>query len=197
MEGQAVDVLQALARAQFAKPDGLSPINFRALSAFQRSLLVIDGTVTKFIEAYTLEPVDVHRIGQQELVLPADDEWLQAPKGTTVMARHVRISGRYRRNVYVYAVALVVPSRLPADLHEKLLEEGAGIGRLLQDAGVETRREILWFGREKASDLPEALGLGPSAEFYTRTYRIITGGRAVALINEKFPTGINALPVHE
>jgi chorismate-pyruvate lyase len=196
-DGHAVDVLNALARAQFAKPPGLGAVNLRALSPFQRALLVIDGTVTKFIEAYTLEPVDVHRLDQQEFLLAGHDEWLDAPAGTPVVARHVRIAGRYRRQLYVYAVALVVPDRLPGHLSERLLEEGSGIGRLLAEAGVETRREILWYGREHATELPAALGLGPRGEFNTRTYRIITGGRPVALINEKFPTGMDPLPVHE
>jgi chorismate-pyruvate lyase len=196
-DGQGVDVLTALARAQFAQPAGLSPVNLRAMSPFQRALLVIDGTVTKFIEAYTLEPVDVQRLLHQELTLPADDAWLEARAGTPVVARHVRIAGRYRRQVYVYAIALVVPERLPVQIHERLGEPGAGIGRLLADAGVETRREVLWYGREHATGLPQALGLGPEAEFNTRTYRIIAGGRPVALINEKFPTGMDPLPVNE
>ncbi len=41
--------LNELLTAQAAKPAGLSAVNLRVLSPFQRSLLVIDGTVTKFI----------------------------------------------------------------------------------------------------------------------------------------------------
>ncbi len=78
--------------AQFARPETLQPVNFRALSPFYRSLLVIDGTVTKFIEAFTMEPVVVERLSQEELVLPADHEWLEAPAGTRVIAREVLLT---------------------------------------------------------------------------------------------------------
>jgi hypothetical protein len=39
--------------AQFTRPKHLEQINLRSLTPFQRALLVLDGTVTKFIEAYT------------------------------------------------------------------------------------------------------------------------------------------------
>ena len=67
--------------AQFARPETLQPVNFRALSPFYRSLLVIDGTVTKFIEAFTMEPVVVERLSHRGVGLPADHEWLEAPPG--------------------------------------------------------------------------------------------------------------------
>ena len=59
------DPLRDLAVAQFALPDELTPINMRTLSPFQRALLVIDGTVTKFIEAYKNEPIDVVRLAHE------------------------------------------------------------------------------------------------------------------------------------
>jgi hypothetical protein len=51
--------LKDLFAAQSSKPETLREVNLRALSPFQRALLVIDGTVTKFIEAYTMEPVEI------------------------------------------------------------------------------------------------------------------------------------------
>ena len=58
-------------------PD-LQPINMRALSPFHRALLVIDGTVTTFLEAYTLEPIEVVKIGQAVQELAAESPWLDA-----------------------------------------------------------------------------------------------------------------------
>ena len=43
--------------AQCAKPLDLEEINLSQLTPFQRALLVTDGTVTRFIEAYTFSPV--------------------------------------------------------------------------------------------------------------------------------------------
>ena len=107
------DPLIDLFVAQTARPEQLGEINLRALSPFQRALLVIDGNVTKFIEAYRLEPVDIVRFSQEERKLPADHPWLEVTKGTTVIARQVILRGHYSYILYAYALSLIVPNRLP------------------------------------------------------------------------------------
>lgn len=49
------DPFADLLSAQASRPLELRPVNLRTLTPFQRALVSIDGTVTKFIEAYTLE----------------------------------------------------------------------------------------------------------------------------------------------
>jgi chorismate-pyruvate lyase len=178
--------------AQFARPEALQPVNFRALSPFYRSLLVIDGTVTKFIEAFTMEPVVVERLSQEELVLPADHEWLEAPAGTKVIAREVLLRGTLRGVVFAHAASLLVADRLPAQVQEELATHPGGLGRIMNDAGLETRRDILWYGRERNAVPPE--GLGGRGEFIARTYRVVHDGRPFMLINEKFPVGVDPAP---
>ena len=51
--------MKALFVAQDDKPATLREINLARLTPFQRGLLVTDGTVTQFIEAYTFMPVEV------------------------------------------------------------------------------------------------------------------------------------------
>src|SRR3989304_4469863 len=75
------DPLSDLFVAQFAKPPDLGIVNLRALTPFQRALLVIDGTVTKFIEAYTMEPVTVRIISHEQRRLSAENAWLEAEGG--------------------------------------------------------------------------------------------------------------------
>ena len=75
--------------AKSAHPAGLRPVNMGALTPIQRSLLDIDGTATKFVEAFTLEPVGVVRLGQAERVLSEPNERLDTPAGTHVIARHI------------------------------------------------------------------------------------------------------------
>ena len=191
------DPLHALMRAQPERPPQLAAVNLRVLTPFQRALLVIDGTVTKFIEAYVMEPVDIRRIAQDRRVLPTDHPWLDAVAGTELSVRQVLIEGRYSRRPYVYAVSLVVPDRLPDDARRRLEVDGSGIGRVLGETRTETRREILWYGREHAADVPEDVARHTGGEFVSRTYRIITGGRPIALINEKFPLEIDRQPAHE
>lgn len=191
------DPLSDLFVAQFARPARLGPVNLRALTPFQRALLVIDGTVTKFIEAYTMEPVDTRRLSQELRELAADHPWLEAPAGTPVIARTVLLRGEYSQTIYAYASSLVVPDRLPAHMSGMLTDPAGSLGRMLQESRMETRREVLWYGREPSPDLPPELRTYATGEVIGRTYRILTGGRPVMLINEKFPSLEAGLPTRE
>ena len=62
--------MKDLFAAQFAKPSDLEEMNLSQLTPFQRALLVIDGTVTQFIEAYTFSPVEVVLLHQETQTLP-------------------------------------------------------------------------------------------------------------------------------
>lgn len=191
------DPLEDLFVAQFAKPADLHPVNLRALSPFQRALLTIDGTVTKFIEAFTMEPVDVTLLSQDVRNLLVDHEWLEAPAGSSVVAREVVLAGRYRGNVYSYAPSLLMVDRLPEAVQAELTSNPGGLGKILLASRVESRREILWYGRERLEETPPGVpGLRPG-EFISRTYRIISGGQPIMLINEKFPTDADPWPAHD
>jgi chorismate-pyruvate lyase len=171
-------------------------VNFRALTPFQRSLLVIDGTVTRFIEAYTMEPMEIRKLSQKSRSLEEDHPWLDAATGTPVIVREVAILGRYSRTFFAYAISVLVRDALPDDIRERLDMEGEGIGRLLREGELETRRQILWYGRERVDHLPESIRTLTDGEFVSRTYRIIGGGTPLALINEKFPTSVDRSPTH-
>lgn len=188
------DPLSDLFVAQLARPMQLGVVNLRALTPFQRALLVIDGTVTKFIEAYTLEPVQTVHLGQETRPLTSDQPWLEAEQGTEVLARRVFLEGRYTRTVYAYAVSLVVPDRLPEAARESLKEDAGSLGRILLSAQLETRREVLWYGREHLSDVPDPIRRLEGVPAISRTYRIISRGRPLMLINEKFPSSPDRLP---
>lgn len=191
------DPIADLFVAQESRPDHLSPVNLRTLSPFHRALLAIDGTVTKFIEAYKMESLDIRLLATERRELSAHHRWLEAPRNTDVMVREVALQGRQTREIYAYAVSLVVPGRLSEAARHALEVDGAGLGRVLLKDRAETYREILWFGRETLATLPEALAHLRSREFLSRTYRILAGGKPIMLINEKFPVhGEDALPLH-
>jgi len=195
-QSNTFDPLKNIQTAAAAMPEQLSKLNFRALTPFQRALMVSDGTVTKFIEAYTLDPVEIIRLSQECYSLKDKHPWLEAEKNTDVMLREVAISGIYSNNLYVYGVSHIVPERLPEDIRDRLEVQGEGIGRILNDYPVETRREVLWFGREKVSDLPREISRACNGEFISRSYRIIMGGKPIVMINERFPVMTDALPSH-
>jgi len=191
------DPLSDLFIAQFARPAQMSVVNLRALTPFQRALLVIDGTVTKFIEAYTLEPVQTVHLGQERRPLGSEQPWLEAPEGTEVLARRVFLEGKYTRTVYAYALSLVVPERLPEPARESLKDDAGSLGRILLSSQLETRREVLWYGREHLSDVPDPIRRLEGVPAISRTYRIIAGGRPLMLINEKFPSSPDRLPARD
>lgn len=181
------DPFADLLAAQASRPVDLHPVNLRTLTPFQRALVSIDGTVTKFIEAYMLEPVESVLLAQQNQPLLADHPWLALSAPGEVIARQVLLRGRYSATVYAYAVSLLIPERLPPNLLRDLAHEPAGIGRLLLNSQIENRREILWYGRERIANLPEEIERCTGHEFISRTYRIIADDQPVMLINEKFP----------
>jgi chorismate-pyruvate lyase len=186
-----------LLTAQAERPASLRSVNMRTLSPFQRSLLVIDGTVTKFIEAYTMEPVDIIRLSQDTTNLAEDHVWLEAAEGSQVTVREVLLRSRYGDQVYAYARALIVQDRLPNGVRERLEVQGESIGLVLNESKLETHREVLWYGRERLEKLPKVIANLSNVEFISRTYRIIAAGQPIMMINERFPCyDRNRLPAH-
>lgn len=184
---RSFDPFADLLSAQASRPRNLQPVNLRALTPFQRALVSIDGTVTKFIEAYVLEPVESVLLDQQTQSLQREHHWLALPDQSEVIARQVLLRGRYSATIYAYAVSLLAPQRLSPTLLGNLATEPAGIGRVLLNSHIENRREILWYGREELPELPEAIAHYTGNDFLSRTYRIVADGQPVMLINEKFP----------
>jgi chorismate-pyruvate lyase len=173
--------------AQRDRPPDLMPVDLVMLTPFQRALLAIDGTVTTFIEAYTLEPVEVTRLRQDHQILETDQFWLEAAAGTPVIARQVLLRGRRSARLYAYAVSLLLPARLPTIFTDDLAVEAGGLGKVLLHSHIENRRDMLWYGCESSRSLPADLRAELGPELLSRTYRILTGGCPAMLINEKFP----------
>lgn len=194
--GLGMDPFEQFDVTRMAGQPSLGALNLRALTPFQRALMVIDGNVTKFIEAYHLEPVEVLRLSQERRALPQDHPWLEAAGGAPVIARQVILRGAYSRSLYAYAVSLILPERLSEAIRRRLEVEGEGLGRILLDQRLETFREVLWYGKERFD--PANGASGPlQGEFLSRAYRIIAGKRPLMLVNEKFPSGGDALPARE
>lgn len=183
----AFDPLERFYVAPHAAPPALAPVSPGALTAFQRALLAIDGTVTQFIEAYMLEPVDVLRLDQQELRLAERDAWLDLDAGVVVIRRRVMLCGRDSGRFYAWADSVIDAAQIATPMRGALEQEGGGIGRMLIDAGVESRREALWYGRERPLEVPAPVAAHWPGEFLARSYRVLAGGRPMMLITERFP----------
>ena len=183
--------MKALFVAQDAKPEAVKEISLTRLTPFQRGLLVTDGTVTRFIEAYTLTSVEVVLLQQTKQTLSTEHAWLQLPAEEEVISRQVALQthsqDKSSPTIHTYATSLIVPQRLPQSLLDGLTTNKQGLGGLLQHSDLETRRELLWCGIETLTDLPPAVAHLEGETFISRAYRLFVDQEPIMLINEKFP----------
>lgn len=173
--------------AQEERPAALRAISLRELTPYQRALLAIDGTVTRFVEAYCLEPVAVVRLAQAETSLAEADAWLDLPAGAPVVRRRVMLVGAGSGRFFAWADSIIAVARAGSGIRRRLEDESGGLGRILLDQAVETRRESLWFGREEPPEVPAAVAARWPGGFLTRTYRVLAGGAPLMVITERFP----------
>ena len=162
-------------------------ISLSDLSPFQRALLAIDGTVTQFIEAYMMEKVEVVHLNQKIEALDSDCLWLNAPAETDVLYRQVLLRGGSSSTLYAHAISRIILERLPKDVRKGLAQQGSGLGRLVLGNRMESRRDMLWYGIEKPSDLPSEAQDAAGQAFLCRSYRIIAGRQPLMWIHERFP----------
>jgi len=168
-----------LDNAKVRKPDG-SHISLAELPPLLRTLLVTDGTVTKVLEAYFWEPVDV-RAKCLEVVKAAQSiPWLNLSAGEEVLARHVQLVGEQSGTLYAEAFSAVRLNEFEPPLQQSLVEGSVGIGVLLRESGLETYREIMTVGVEPDPEERDD-------EWVYRTYRITSDKKPVILIRESFP----------
>lgn len=173
--------------AQAQRPAGLAAVDVAGLTPYQRSLLVIDGTVTRFIEAYWLEPVQVRRIAQEEAPLAAAEPWLDLAAGEPAIRRRVLLLGEHSGRLFAWADTLIAAARLRPEVRRGLERDGGGLGRILIDTAAETRREGLWFGREQPAARPAEVAALCTGPLLVRSYRVVGGGRPLMQITERFP----------
>ena len=181
--------------AQAERPAGLEAVIAAELTPLQRALLVIDGTVTTFLEAWVLEPVLVTRLWQRPHTLAAPDRWLELPAGATLTQRAVLLSGARSGGFFAFAESRINTGRLPAQMRTALEAGAAGLGQILLASGLETRREGLWCGREHLPSLPGPVAALTDGDFLTRSYRVTVGGLPLMQITERFAWRPIAVPV--
>ncbi|MFW2404921.1 MAG: chorismate--pyruvate lyase family protein [Gammaproteobacteria bacterium] len=180
--------------AQARRPDAWSDVDPASLTPLMRALLVIDGTVTKILEAYFLEPVDVQRISQSVDDLGGADVWLEANAGERIVRREVVLVGRASQRVYTYAQSTIMLDRLTGRMEAGLDADNFGLGRILLDSAAEMRRECLWYGRQRLAHLPAPLMAHADEALVSRTYRVIKGGSPLMMITERFPPDVSDNP---
>lgn len=157
-------------------------LHMERLPPFLRTLLVADGTVTKSLEAYFWERVEVENLAQAPMVLRHSVPALQLAEGTSVLERSVCLRGAESGEIYTWAHSLIKSEALPEHLREDLQQGRIGIGELLRERGLESYREIL--------DVGNAVLAQTGGEAIYRTYRIMLQHQPAILITETFPCSV-------
>jgi chorismate-pyruvate lyase len=164
-------------------------IPLSALPPFLRTLLVTDGTVTKSLEAFYWEPIEVLTVSQAAVHAEHDIDWLDVAAGEEVIGRRVVLRGRTSGVRYTRAHSIIRPRLIPDALRAGLVAGSLGIGELIRDCGLETYRELLEIGAGRA--MPDDTGTDGSPDVHIhRTYRIVVGGQPAILVTEYFPVAV-------
>jgi chorismate-pyruvate lyase len=153
------------------------------LPPFLRALLVTDGTVTKILEAYFWEPVEVRTLEQDFWTAERPLDWLGVGTGDKILIRLAHLQGIDSGRTYAEAFSVIRADLIPAAFRQRLIDREIGIGVLIRDSGLESYREVMEIG----IDHPD-----PGEERVFRTYRIIIAGAPVILITESFPLALYA-----
>ena len=148
------------------------------LPAFLRTLLVADGTITRSLEAFFWEPIDIIQIEQQEQQCPTDFPQLELAKGTTALFRQVELRGRQSGKLYSKADSIIKTNDIPCNWRKELLAGRLGIGTLISDSGMESYREIISYELDCHSK---------NQGDVSRQYRIFLENHPTILISESFP----------
>jgi len=158
------------------------------LTRFQRILLGTDGTVTRILEAYADEPIDVVKLSQVLETSYGVDPGLRLSGPDEVLRRRVVLRGRHSGRALLYAEATVALDRVDRAFVDGLIGTDDPIGVLLAESRTETFREVLLVDREEAGPCGVHFGIDDTAEIIFRTYRILAHQQPIILITEKFPT---------
>lgn len=150
-----------------------------SLPPFLRVLLTSDGTVTKMLEAFFWESIDVVRL-RQHYGSAAKATWLGLGESDEVMIRDVALRGERTGRVYAKASSLVAPERIPASLRHQLEEKQIGIGQLIRRCGLESYRQLIEVGLDSHS----------TTNMIYRIYQINVEQKPAMLITEYFPRAL-------
>ena len=170
------------------KTDSGEILNISTLPPFLRTLLVMDGTVTKSLSAWFWEPVTVelqfNQLGSAaSSILGLED----LEGGDTILKREVILRGEQSNKIFACARSVVSLKNLPSTIAESLENGEMGIGELLRENGIETYRDIFNINYFTCPSKGDSLLQHLSGELISRSYRIRVEGIPAIIVTEYFP----------
>ncbi len=176
-----------LLRLDLQKSLKRSHIDPKDLTSFQRILLTTDGMVTEMLEACFSERMKVIKLFQDYFATDHDIPQLEIKKECKVMQRKIFLRGRLSQKNHLYGDSIIVPDRLDEKIRDGLLNSNKPIGLLILENRLETFREILDCGKERACDLAKDFNIEEDDFLIFRTYTVTANHQPIMLITEKFP----------
>ncbi|HEY7772663.1 MAG TPA: chorismate pyruvate-lyase family protein [Marinagarivorans sp.] len=168
-------------------------VDWAALPPLVRVLLSTDGTVTKSLESYFWEPVQVTLVSQGAATPLCESRVLDSAQHHTeqsfmqllndaegVWRRDVRLVGQHSERHFVTASSLIRFELLPVSLRLGLDSGALGIGGVIRELGLETYRKVVAVGQCPAS------GEGYRHRDVWRVYRLYYQGEVLMQIRELF-----------
>jgi chorismate-pyruvate lyase len=177
--------------AQEARPERLTDVDFATLPAELRLLLIHDGTLTTALEAYQLAPIIADVEGQEQVLLEPDYAgWLHTEPGTPAVRRSTTLRHRISGRLLVQCEVHLLVERLPEGFLEVLAACDKGLGAAFGQLKIETRRELLWYGRSSMPGLSDPDRHTSGGSGVSRGYRLILGSTPICCIEEVFPDAV-------
>jgi chorismate-pyruvate lyase len=170
------------------RPARLRDVPFADLPADLRLLLVSEGPLAYALEAYQLGPIVADAEGHEQMLLDADHaRWLRARPNDLALSRRTALREQATGRLIVHADSVLLLDRLPPAFLEVLATEPTGLGGAFARLELETRRELLWFGRTPLRGLRPGDRALAGDSGVSRSYRLIVEGTPVCFIEETFP----------
>ncbi len=162
-------------------------LDMGTLPAFLRTLMVMDGTVTKALSAWYWEPIKVESVSNILITSTESIEDLNIRVGDQILQREVILQGGNTKQPYACARSIVSLKNLPDETANQLSKGEIGIGELLRENGIETYRDIFDINYYPKIDLQDALLNHLTGELVSRSYRIRVNGTPAMIVSEYFP----------
>lgn len=164
-----------------------SSLDLSALNSLQRILLTTDGTLTKILEAYLSEEIQIVKLSERSVLAAEDVPLLELERGREVIERKILLQGKVSGKNFLYAESLLVPERLDELFRDELLKSEMPLGRLMLAHRMETFKEIITATKETPDSLSTFFQISSKDNLLSRTYRLFYRHKPIMIITEKFP----------
>ncbi len=154
-------------------------------SGLETALGRANGTVTAFLEHLVGEPIDAGERRQNTTTAEFSNS-LRVAEGHPLIVRKAALQGRRSGQSYLYAETVLVPSRLPANVRQRLASSSDPIGRILEEEGITVTRKPLGGPVPGSGPVSAEVGVAVGNYLLARTYRIDAEGTPLMVITEWF-----------